>query len=381
MISFSKTSFCLLCGLISWNNQADGKPSFNGTTPIIPIDSTKRQIDKFYFLIHAFCYAEMMAEDKSDHRDSVLTPYYEREKRCADLWRAQVKKLSATEALVVIPWSGKANGPVHRFNAFADSLLGDRFFLLDRPDPYQPLFWQDCQDSTFAQTIVKELQDALVRQKEKWNKEELFTTLHAIRCCQQLVDLASQRKLHFDPATLQSEAWGASFEGCVTKYGLSIRRILKLRNPIAIAFDKTVPDALFLLNASLIEHPYINDHLQLFLFYCDAQLVAYYIRTTVSLAEEPAFVRIKAKAGEVTVLSKQGILLWPLGQEYHLPKAPMGHYEPPQVVVKSTDDGLLVPVSSGYVYRLAKAPAFIFASSGLTIDRFREILLGARACF
>ena len=38
---------------------------------------------------------------------------------------------------------------------------------------------------------------------------------------------------------------------------------------------------------------------------------------------------------------------------------------------------LIIPVSAGFVYRLAKAPAYIFANSEMPYHEFKEILLNA----
>ena len=62
---------------------------------------------------------------------------------------------------------------------------------------------------------------------------------------------------------------------------------------------------------------------------------------------------------------------------YHLPQSAIGHYEPEQELVTYENNKLIIPVSAGFVYRLAKAPAYIFANSDMTYNDFKEILINA----
>lgn len=332
-----------------------------------------RQIKTVHFLIHGLCYADITEGKSTAQLDKKTIAYLARESRCAAHWRAQITQFSENEILVVIPWSRKPTGPVHRFNLFADSVLSDRFFLLDCPDALHEPFWKKDQGD-FSQAIVTELQSYLLREKENWNKEELFTALHALNCSRQLVQLLKERNFSFNPQ-VRATAWGASFEGCVTKYSLHFRRLLGLTNPIAIDFTMTTPDAYFLLNASLLEEHVLNDSLGLYLFENDRTILAYYCATSLPATGKPVYVQLPGAATQFTVLSKQGIRLWPDPEPYHLPQAPLGHYEKPQQLVRYQAGRLQAPVGQGYVYRLAKAPVFILNKTGMTVSEFREILL------
>jgi hypothetical protein len=57
--------------------------------------------------------------------------------------------------------------------------------------------------------------------------------------------------------------------------------------------------------------------------------------------------------------------------------APTGYGEPPQQVVTKRGDLLHVPVSAGLVYRLAKAPAYLFLPAGLPLAEARAMLMAA----
>ncbi|NLP10862.1 hypothetical protein GX408_10755, partial [bacterium] len=226
--------------------------------------------------------------------------------------------------------------------------------------------------------ILAEFRDTLVKGKAEWNKEELFTKLHALNCYYQLRQLLAERYFQIDPHQVNATAWGASYEVCVTKYSLHLRRLLNLSKPIHIDFDLTVPDALFLIKATELDNQLVKDDLGVILFQNRDKIFAHYYLTALPVHDKPVFVDTFVSEKQVFILSKQGIRLWPDPEPYHLPQAPAGYYEPPQTVISYQNHKLLSPVSFGYVYRLAKAPVFIFPDSSLSTAEWRRILLTGR---
>ncbi len=335
-----------------------------------------KKLNRFYFLIHGLCYAEMTYEKNERDLDTNLKRYLEHENKCARKWRSGLKDLDKNEALIIIPWHGHENGPASQFNSFAASVLGDRCFILDSPDSFNPSFWSN-KDDAFYEAISSELKSALIYQKDQWNDEELHTALHSLACCRQLDVLLRERGFYYDKSKVTSEGWGASFDGCVTKYTLNIRRILGLSNVIEINFNMTVPDALFLLDTVFRESVILKNGLRLFLFQSEDQAIGLYTMTSQSLENRAVFIKLKLNQNQLTVKSKQGIRLWPNPEIYHLPQSAIGHYEPEQKLVTYENNKLILPVSAGFVYRLAKAPTYIFANSEMTYHDFKEILINA----
>lgn len=336
-----------------------------------------KRLDKLYFLIHGFCYAGMTGGAAAREADVRLRPYLERESRCAEEWYSRLDDLSSVEGLIIIPFPGSHKGPAADYCAAAVSSLGDRCFLLDCADSLDPEFWIRGRRDP-RQTVLHELEAALVQQQVSWNKEELLTALHCRACCWQLDEMLSERGLSFHAADLSSESWGASFDGCVTKYTLNLRRMLELSKVIGINCGLTVPDALFLLDTADAECILLDNGLRLFLFQASERLIALYTFTVHSLADRAAHVKLRLDPEGITVRSKQGIRLWPQPETYVLPTAPHGYSEPPQELVKYEEGELHVPVSAGLVYRLAKAPAYIFAPSEMPHAEFRDILTSAK---
>lgn len=313
-------------------------------------------------MIHGFCYA-------ADAR----TPHALRERVCAAKWYARLEAFPETAALAIIP-AGR-DGPAADFYAAAEAKLGDRCFMLDTPGCLHPEFWSvgDLQG-----VMLSEIRTLLVHQRAAWNKEELFDALHAQACSRQLRVQAEERGFDFDPGAIAVDGWGESFDGCVTKYSLNLRRMLGLSRVVDIVFDLTVPDAPFLLDASLCDCVLLGAGLRLFVFVREDQFIGLYTRTEHSLADAPAYVTLPVERETITVKSKQGIRLWPKPAEYVLRNVPAGYHEPSQAVVSLGPEGLRVPVSAGLVYRLAKAPAYVFLPSGMPYADARAVLTSAR---
>jgi hypothetical protein len=189
--------------------------------------------------------------------------------------------------------------------------------------------------------------------------------------------MLEERGYSFDPDAVIAEGWGASFDGCVTKYTLNLRRMLGLANVVEIDFGMTVPDARFLLDASWCECLPLGNGLRLFLFTIGGSTVGLYSLTTSSLADRPAYTKLTGAPDAITVKSKQGIRLWPQPEIYSLSAVPQGYEEPPQVVVKHEGGALYVPASAGVVYRLAKAPAYVFMPNEMPYTEARAFLASA----
>ena len=327
-------------------------------------------LKRLVFLVHPFCYA---ASRPGDPR----WEYAQREQRCAQLWEDGARKLGADEALAIAPMTGSqiteaTDGFVQR----VQQGLGERCIILDCPSPSYPDFWEGIAAAQPG-AIVEDLREAFVGQGQEWSKEELHTALHARGCAAQLREELARRGMGIDPTTVRAEAWGESFDGCVTKYSLSLRRLLGLAHAIEIDFERAVPDARFLLGATLLERVEVGDELRLFLFDVAGRATGLFVATNSSLTDRPRRVHVPVDPLHVSVVTKQSGRLWPLPVEDRTPWPSPGLTEPPQELVHEEQGGLVVPVSAGYVFRLAKAPAYIMAEPGVSSQVFRDQLVQA----
>ena len=337
------------------------------------------QLSDLRLLIHSFCYAEAAHAGPASAEDAPFRRYLHREQDCAARWRDAVAALPDHAALAIVPIGHAGNGPAAGFERWAAGLLGDRCFILDYPRIFDPPFWQS-MDADLADGVVRDLQDALLGQGQEWHKEELDTALQCRGCAGQFRRLLDERGLGFDPASVTAEAWGASFDGCVAKYSANLRRLLGFSRAIEIDYDRTVPDAPFLLDATFLGRFPVDGDLRLFMWRVGEQPVGLFVRTSESLADLPVRVKLPLDSEAVTVLSKQAGRLWPPPREDKTPPRGVGYFEPPQDLVTVSDGHLTVPVNHGMVWRLAKAPAYVFGPAGADQNAFRDLLLaGQRA--
>lgn len=335
-----------------------------------------RQLDKLYFLIHGLCYADMKFNSHSRKFEVNFGKYLERENQCADKRRARLKKFLPDECLVIVPWPAKNKGPVNEFNKLAVSILGDRCFILDCNYKFDPELLYKGRNN-FHQAVLEEFKPIFARRETACNKEELGTAFHSLACCRYFEGLLREREYSFDRKKVLAEGWGASFEGCVTKYTLNIRKLLNLTNVIEIDYSMTVPDAFFLLKAKKDESILLDNGIRLFLFDMADSTIALYTFTAHSPVDRAACVKLQFEQDNVTIKSKQGIRLWPKPEAYILQNVPAGYQEPSQEKVKFDGNRLHVPINAGFVYRLAKAPAYVFAQPNMKRAKFRDILMSA----
>ena len=330
------------------------------------------ELGRLCFLIHGFCYAEMAREGPLNRRDSHFKDYLDYEARCSERWRQAVLDLPEDDALVILPWEHAAEGPAAELEEFAADELGDRCFILDSTRCHDPSFWEG-KSADFMTGVLRDVKDAFLGQGYDWNKEELDTALHSRAAADTLVKMMADRGLSVDARAVQAEAWGASFEGCVTKYSCSLRRLLGLSYAIEIELDKCVPDTYFLLRVTRWERIVLGEDLRLFLFDVEGRTVGLFVGTSQSLADRATYVDLPVDPEATIVVTKWDGRLWPAQAEEKTPKRGIGFYEPAQELVKVVGGRLRVPVSAGMAYRLAKAPAYIFAPPDISFDQFRSL--------
>ena len=281
-----------------------------------------KRIEKLYFLIHGFCYAAITRGTPAP--DLALRPYLACEARCAREWQARLAGFSATDGLAIIPFPGSHAGPAASYHAAAAATLGERCFLLDCPDADDPSF-RASGGRDRREAVPAETESALAAPQTSWNKEELEIALHCRACSGQLEALLAERGFAVDRASLRAEGWGASFDGCVTKYTLNLRRILGLANVVGIDFGLTVPDARFLLAATAVECVLLANGLRLFRFSGGGRACALFTFTEHAPADPPEQVRLRCDPGQLEVRSKQGLRLWPAPETYRLGSVPPGY--------------------------------------------------------
>ncbi len=119
----------------------------------------------------------------------------------------------------------------------------------------------------------------------------------------------------FDPATVTSELWGESFEGCVPGYGGAFAECLGLKRPPKMMFEMTTHDSRFLHGALRWETIQLPDSdIEAWLFECHDKTSAAIFQARLSaqwLDKRPILLRLNPTRH--LVCTKLGHTVWPPG--------------------------------------------------------------------
>lgn len=346
-------------------------------------------IRNLVFFIHPFCYGHHAARGMTAKQ----WPYGPFEDaRVASWWRATAE-LPDDAALAMVPLPGTPSEQTRAYCEHAAATLGKRFILMDCPDYQSPAFWKrGGKGAPTSESVLAEFRDLCLGQGSAWSKEEVETGLHTRACVATLEHELTRRGLRLDRNRLKAQGWGASFEGCVTKYTLNFARLLRLANPVQIDFAMTMCDAAFMLGATCVERVTVGDTASgsgagggsgatsggavLHLFRQKGRGVAIFFARAASPADRAARVRLRFDGAGLRVTDKRGVRLWP-NPRFKPVCADVGLAEPPQELVRLRDGRLEAPLCTGLVYRMAKAPAYFHAPRGMSMETFRSLLVDA----
>jgi hypothetical protein len=170
------------------------------------------QIRKIVYLVHSMVYEASHAADPelcAENNDHV---YLERELACEKLWRQAIAQFSEDTAFAQL-YGGR------QVFEFAQNTLGGSRALWVSAD-YEPGMDPEVYRERLAAALQRQLDDCGHK---------------------------------FDPASLELEVWGESFEGCAYGYGTALARHLALKHPPFGNFDLSVPSRL-LCKSRLREH-------------------------------------------------------------------------------------------------------------------------------
>ena len=333
------------------------------------------KLGRLCFVVHGFCHAEL-ARGKGEFGGRTGR-YLERERVAAGRWLKSMEAMEEDQALAIIPWPNDRKGPAADFQRQAVEMLGERCFVLDAPLWDHKAFWGDGEPDR-ERGIVRELSSAFLGQGHAWNMEELETGIHSLNVALQLKQLMGDRGYSFSSST-HVEGWGAAFEGCVMKYCGNLTRLLDLQRPIEVEYEKSVPDADFILEVARWERMTLDRGLRCFLFEAGGRYYGLLAVSVQSVGHPATVAEVALDPRTTRVIDKFGARLWPAPFEDGLPRAELGYREPLQRLVEESEAGLRIPVNGGLVYRRTKAPAYVLPGKGMGWDEFRSVMCRARA--
>ena len=168
----------------------------------------------------------------------------------------------------------------------------------------------------------------------------------------------SVHQLQLDTATVTSELWGESFEGCVPGYGGAFAEYLGLGCPPEMRFDMTVYDSRFLYGAQRWEIiPIDGCDVEAWLFECHDGTGAaiFQSRLTAQWVDERR-VHLQLDDRRLQICTKNGHTIWP--------HTPWEKGKPEQV--------------DAYSMTLTDCNWRWIRGIGMTIDDFRAVISAAR---
>lgn len=327
-----------------------------------------KTLSQLILITHPMAYHQFAAQ-------AWARPWIAAERRAATRWYDACAKLPGDAAMATVGCYKANPADMESVCVRAREILGDRAIALQEPEYLHPDHWQGLSRDDEA-AMFEDLRIALLRQGEAWNKEEMETLFHSRACVRRLRSELAGRGMRIDTNT-RLLGWGVEFEGCTAKYALAFRELLGLASPPELDLTMCVPGARFMLTAKSPERIALPIGVTLYLADTRRGPAALFLDDLGTLRHAARRLRLPITLVDVTVRTKQNSRLWPEPQLDRRRVGPPGYHELSQSLVTRDDAGITVPVCSGMVYRLAKAPAYTFAPPGMTRDAFREHLLAA----
>jgi hypothetical protein len=116
--------------------------------------------------------------------------------------------------------------------------------------PDRTLFIQQCGPEQLVEAACKELGEAYAVRLGPPYHEGMTMHEFYVSIIDQLQTHLDKHELSFDPATVTSELWGESFEGCAPGYGGMFAQYLGLQESPRMRFEMTLYDSRWLYGAT-----------------------------------------------------------------------------------------------------------------------------------
>jgi hypothetical protein len=325
----------------------------------------KQLVEKIYFMIHPLLY-EPLAADPA--RAQKVQKYIDYEKQVSKRWYDAIANMRQNEALVV-----GAPGCPQKLQDFIEEHLGTRGLIIRDNLISQPDLWNELSPEA-RQGLGHDLLAMYWKHGFEWTSDPLGQPVIARGWAERVKLAFRERGLTFNPATVQAESWGESFEGCVANYGRYLGSYLGLVRPVEDNFEMTVPDAPFLLTARFLERVPLERNVRLYLWEGqDGRLIALFLKLQSTIGEPSLYARVPVGNKRLEVRSRMNRPMWPKAEG----SAQLKEGTPPWEVrrqqkasaITEADGRLKIPIPTPLVLDAA----YIFAE-GLPFPEFRAML-------
>lgn len=206
-----------------------GGPTAEGTVArsASPEESSPRQLERLIFLSHPYAWELQFARNPhgaDDYRwgNFGAADLVAMERRVSSRWPRAVGKLGPKDALIVNYFGGRPpdaeleKGPIAPLVRVAREHLGDRYLLL----------------------FGTQSNNEGGREIQRQFREKGYT---------------------YDPATVSTESWGQSTEGCVANFAAHFAEGMGLAKGFPMRYELTFPDAPFAITGKFLERVALGD--------------------------------------------------------------------------------------------------------------------------
>ena len=290
------------------------------------------RIDKIYFLFHPVCWRMHGATPPKGADPKNWKACYERELKVNEEQKKFMSRMRPNEALVVFPiGTGKAMKDLEQH---AKKVLGQRAIIVRRAGKDPPRDWAKLQNpikrflsqkqlpgrseflkqvpTRIKRELAAEIRSAWQSSQSPWNISVLEVAYYSRLCAMDIKKEFKKRKLHYDPKTTRSEAFGEGFEQCAMTWKQMLVPYLGLAHPAENRFDLSVSGAPFLVNAKLVQRIRLSHDLRLFLWRGKGdKLIAMYARAWCRLKDPQLYVRVPLSNLSLEVREVHNKQCWP----------------------------------------------------------------------
>ena len=342
------------------------------------------KIDKIYFMFHPTCWRQSGPKAPAGVAQDKWTACFDWEVQVNEQQKAFMDQMKPNEALVMFPIG--ASPPMKDLERHGTKVLGRRCIIMRRrsvdpspewanlDDPFKSFLEDDnlAGKAKFLQSIPADVQTELADEIREartalgtdWSIGVFEVIYYSRMCAEDVKNEFAQRHMVYDPAKVESEAFGEGFEQCAMTWKSMLVPYMGLQKPAYNIYDLSVTGAVFLRQAEFRERVALRDGIQLFLWEGkEGGHIGFYARAWCRLKDPQFWVHVPLEdmSLEAWGLEKYGTKHWPAEGS----------------PLKTEDDHLQVPILNG-IRRDGTDGTYYLIAKGIDFKDFRRRLVEAR---
>jgi hypothetical protein len=344
--------------------------------------ATPTQIRKFTFLIHPVSWQAASLENGATnwhyvheleslrggafYRKGEFDEVLATERQVNARQKDYIKRMGRDEALVIIPIGDTPS--MRDLITTAHEVLGPRALVLESREPSKDTDYRQVLDVPAKAAMMDEIIESVTYAGYGWTAHGLKVMLYNRMLAHEIRRLLAERGLTFDPATVESTAFGEGFAQCAMSWKSMLAHYLGFAKPIESDYELSVSGMPLLRHAVFKERIALDGALRLFLWQLeDGRSMAFFTQTSTRFADPALFVTLPVRG---QIYSEIGGLLNPPPSA--LFSAEIVKRGPPQYIRMPVFDGRRL--YQQWEPPVAQAAYFV---SDLEYAKFREAMRSA----